>query len=81
MPQTCHEERVSSLDLCKCYFEPRGDKGLEGYQKDSSYRHELIQQGFDKAYYRVWPNAESVPNYYECCSPRAFHKYFTAIVD
>jgi hypothetical protein len=65
-------------DWCRCDVEPRGDRGLEGYQKDLSYRYQIIQPGFEKAYYRVWPNADD-PDYYECCSPRAFHLYFTVI--
>lgn len=66
-----------------CVFEPRGDYGLEGYQKGGTYKAEYvvsteITQPLGtkqcKRYYRVYPNPHD--SYYECCSYRTFNKYF-----
>jgi hypothetical protein len=83
IPQQEWEEmskRVKSLNPCECHYEPRGDDGLEGYSAGCQYQFEVIYPGFETPYYRVWPDAECCPEYYECCSPRAFRKYFTPIL-
>lgn len=56
-----------------CETEPRGDAGLEGYQRGGSYRCELVE-GNSPRYYRVFPDIES--DYYECAVPRTFTKFF-----
>ena len=70
-------DRVCSLPECECFYEPRGNHGLEGYSEGIKYRYELIPSGADdKPYYRVWPDSTCCPEYYETCSPRAFKAYF-----
>jgi hypothetical protein len=61
------------LGKCSCIYEPRGDHGLEGYQLNEIY---LFQMCYDKKgkYYRVFPSEEL--DYYECCGPINFQKYF-----
>lgn len=59
-----------------CHNEPRGDHGLEGYQRGEEYRCELVQpNGPHPRYYRVYPAKDG--DYYECAIPRHFTKYFT----
>ena len=56
--------------------EPRGDFGLEGYQRGESYRCQHVKDGDGRPpYYRVYPDAGS--DYYECASPRSIAQYFT----
>lgn len=62
--------------LAVCHNEPRGDHGLEGYQRGESYRCQHVKDGDGRPpYYRVYPAADS--DYYECASPRSITKFFT----
>jgi hypothetical protein len=59
-----------------CHYEPRGECGLEGYQRGESYRCEMVKPaGPHPRYYRVYP--DKAGDYYECAVPRQFTKYFT----
>lgn len=59
-----------------CHNEPRGDFGLEGYQRGESYRCQHVKDGDGRPpYYQVYPAADS--DYYECASPRSITKFFT----
>ena len=40
-------DRVCSLPECECFYEPRGNHGLEGYSEGIKYRYELIPSGAD----------------------------------
>lgn len=68
-----------------CIDEPRnGEHGLEGYNFESTYRYQRMQDA-KGMYYRVYPGTGSdlpdwlpaaCPNYYETCTPRVFHRHF-----
>ena len=59
-----------------CHNEPRGDFGLEGYQRGESYRCQHVKDGDVRPpYYRVEPEAER--DYYECAQPRSIAKDYT----
>ncbi len=59
-----------------CINEPRGDYGLEGYQRGESYRCECVDPEYPRpCYFRVYPSPEH-PDYYECAIPRHFTRYF-----
>lgn len=68
-----NQEIVTEL-VAVCIYEPRGDLGLEGYQRGESYRCQFVDGNYPR-YYRVFPDIES--DYYECAIPRTFTKYFT----
>lgn len=63
-----------------CVTEPRGDNGLEGYQRGEEYRAQLCQHNSGGPlarggkYYRVYP--ETASRYYETCSVAAFNRFF-----
>lgn len=58
-----------------CINEPRGDYGLEGYQRGESYRCEMVEPAYPvPRYYRIYPAKSD--DYYECAIPRSFTKYF-----
>lgn len=58
-----------------CHHEPRGEFGLEGYQRGNSYRCEFVHTEYPRPrYYRVFPG--SPDDYYECAVPRTFTKFF-----
>ena len=63
---------LSGQGGCVCHNEPRGDHGLEGYQRDQIY---FYQELFDEkgTYYRVFPTTSSR---YETCDVKIFNKYF-----
>lgn len=65
------------LNKAICIYEPRGDHGLEGYLLNRTY---LFQMCYDKKgkYYRIFPSEEL--DYYECCGPINFKKYFKEIL-
>lgn len=58
-----------------CILEPRGDHGLEGYQRGETYRCQHVRQGSTPPYYRFYPSKEH-PEYYECAIPRVAIRYF-----
>jgi len=57
------------MNLCKCINEPRGNHGLEGYQRGLTYIYEKIAKT-----YKIYPLHNE--NYSESCSTRAFHQHF-----
>lgn len=69
-------EPVITEMVAICHHEPRGDFGLEGYQRGETYRCQFVVSGNHAMppYYRVFP--ESAGDYYECASPRSITKYF-----
>jgi hypothetical protein len=65
--------------FCKCIFQPMGDYGLEGYQKNNTYRAQImLNTQTRQKYVRVYPD-NSFPDYYETCSTRNFKDYFAMI--
>lgn len=69
---TMPEELITEL-VAICVHEPRGQCGLEGYQRGQSYRCQFVEGGHPR-YYRVFPGEPA--DYYECAVPRQFIKYF-----
>lgn len=69
---TAGTELVTEL-VAICTNEPRGDYGLEGYQRDGAYRCQLVEAKSTR-HYRVFPGPDT--DYYECAVPRTFTKFF-----
>ncbi len=63
------------VNKCKCIYEPKGDKGLEGYILNENYKY-ILTKDIRSIYYKVYPIDS---NYFETCSPVAFKKYFKLI--
>ena len=80
-PQHRHiiEPKEIRKGKCKCHFEPRGDHGLEGYSRDDCYPFQEMKDNKGK-YYRVYPNSQDYPKYYECCGTKTFQKYFEIVI-
>lgn len=70
---TPHELAIDMEAVCT--FEPRGEHGLEGYQRGESYRCQYVRQGSNPPYYRLFPSKD-LPEYYECAIPRVATRYF-----
>jgi len=71
--------RVVQKGSVACVYEPRGDKGLEGYQLNEFYKFEEMQDS-KGIYYRVYPDCLDWPNkYYETCNKVSFRKYFQEV--
>lgn len=64
------------MRIYQCIKEPRGQHGLEGYSLNSTYKAEEAQSKLGEYYYRVWPDYEGNPSYYETCSVSIFRKFF-----
>ncbi len=61
-----------------CKVEPRGDNGLEGYQRDDKYRFQYMDKDKNgKPYYRVYPESSDGETYYETCGPNIFREFFS----
>lgn len=61
--------------VASCIQEPRGEHGLEGYQRGESYRCQMIEPIYPTPrYYRIYPGEPA--EYYECAVPRIFTRYF-----
>jgi hypothetical protein len=56
--------------VAECHTEPRGNHGLEGYQRGEKYM--AIHQ--DSGLIRVYPVAGQ--DYWEAVTPTCFNKYF-----
>jgi hypothetical protein len=61
-----------SLPKAICTFEPRGDKGLEGFDRGTEYRYQALKTNENKDYIRVYHDN----TYYETCGVNTFKKYF-----
>ena len=62
----------------ECIYEPRGELGLEGYQLGDIYRaQKVVKNG--KTQYRIHPDDEYYPDYYETCSVIGFNRYFKVV--
>lgn len=70
--------QVIESGTCVCVCEPRGDKGLEGYQLNDKYPYQLMYDTVkDVRYYRVYPVPEGKHSeYYETCGIKVFARYF-----
>lgn len=66
---------------CRCVREPNGDAGLEGYNEGDTYRCERVCCGPKAPYWRVWPDPEFAPTYYETCGVGTFKRYFKLIAE
>ena len=49
------KQSVLSEGICECKFEPRGDYGLEGYQRNEKYSFERKECSEQGKYLRVSP--------------------------
>ena len=65
--------KVSTEGHCECHTEPRGDEGLEGYQRGELYKYQIVKHN-ESSWFRVFP-VES-DTYYERATIRVFLKYF-----
>lgn len=64
---------------CVCHREPlNGERGLEGYNRDTVYRFQLCK-GPKERYYRIYHNDSAAPGYYETCGPVEFLSYFREV--
>ncbi len=64
-----------------CQREPRGDAGLEGYNRSDIYIFELCAFEDGEEYVRLYPNnGEWGSHYYETCGTGVFKKYFKETV-
>jgi hypothetical protein len=61
--------------------EPRGEKGLEGYQRGCLYKAQLMPatEHIRQPYFRVWPDEQYSPDYYETGDMKTFAKYFQIV--
>lgn len=70
--------------IAQCIYEPRGDEGLEGYQRNQEYifteveNNDKNSKDYKKRHFRVIPDKD-FPNYYECCGKNSFMKYFKIV--
>ncbi len=65
--------------LVTCVYEPRGDKGLEGFQLNCTYPFKEMQ-GSKGIYFQIYPDRLDFPNrYYETCNKVSFNKYFKEV--
>lgn len=64
-----------STGKCECITEPRGDCGLEGYNRNDTYKFEKRKNKY--IYYCIWPNANFTE--YETCGPIKFKEYFKIV--
>lgn len=65
-------ELITELEAI-CTEEPRGDFGLDGFQRGQAYRCQLVQ-GNSPRYYRVFPRAGI--DDFQSMVPRTLTKYF-----
>lgn len=69
---------VIGIGRAKCMMEPRGEGGLEGYNRGDVYRFERIRAATGKTYVRVYPGDD---NYRETCGPGIFARHFDVIAE
>lgn len=81
--------KIINSGLCCCIYEPRGDNGLEGYQRGKFYRFERCSMA-GKTHFRVYPGSETLKDgtespsqqfcidtgYYETCGTTIFNRHF-----
>lgn len=63
----------------ECHYAPDGDSGLEGFQLGQRYPAEWVDHDVAPGWWRIWPDAERSPNYYERCSKKRFGHFFRVI--
>lgn len=68
---------IKETGVCQCIYEPRGDNGLEGYQRDEMYSYQLKHSAEDGDYYKVFPEEGSA--YGETCGKRIFKRHFKIV--
>ena len=65
--------------ICLCHYEPRGDKGLEGFIYNEEYQCQSCFTSNNVHYWKVWPSAfdKKYPdNFYHVCSSNTFLRFF-----
>jgi hypothetical protein len=62
----------------KCVMEPRGDGGLEGYNRGDVYRFERIRAATGRTYVRVYNGDDG---YRETCGTGTFNRFFEVIAE
>ncbi len=74
-----NKHRIESKGVCECIYEPRGDHGLEGYQRNDKYFFEkAVNNDTNKVHFRIYPTL-SRDNYYECCRKGIFKRHFNIV--
>jgi len=59
--------------VVECIREPRGEGGMEGFQRDEIYKAQMISSPIK--YWRVWPCFDD-KDYYEVCGSVFFNRFF-----
>lgn len=67
---------AKKLKIAECTEAPMGRHGLEGYCFGDSYPFERVGTPGEGTYYRVYPSADTHPEYYETCGQEVFLRYF-----
>ena len=67
------KKKVLKMGECICFKEPRGENGLEGYQKSLTYKYHLVEHN-DIKWFRLWPDTKT--DYFERASVGIFSKFF-----
>ena len=73
---TTKQSTILETGFCECKYEPRGDHGLEGYQRGDTYKWERKQNNSGEVYFKVFPY-KGFPSYGETCSKNVFNKHFS----
>ena len=71
---TLNENSILS-GKCKCTKEPKGENGLEGYCINEIFDYEE-----KNGIYRIYPDKEFTPTYYETCGKNTFLKFFSPYI-
>lgn len=72
---------ILKAGVATCIKEPRGQHGLEGYNKGDIYHFQLCAFEDGEKYVRVYPAFDASWNqsYYETCGTGEFKKFFEEI--
>lgn len=70
-------------EKCKCIKEPRGHKGLEGFQRDHLYFYEEFTF-YGHGMIRLFPDGchpldRQENRYYEICTRKVFNEHFETV--
>mgnify|MGYP001573325215 CR=1 FL=1 len=71
--------KILKEGLAVCIYEPRGEKGLEGYSLERGYHYQIIESNKDN-YYKIFPDKNDMI-YGETCSKNFFKKCFNTVVE
>ncbi len=72
--------KILTTGTAICIKEPRGEYGLEGYNKGDTYAFEVCHPDkLGDKYVRVYHGSTEESDYYETCGPGEFKKFFKEI--